>query len=388
MQHHIRHYFRITLLVLSAFACGTNDSWKTEFNALQKEIAPDRRVAIFEYDELENNQIVFKTNLEAGKGVLEKLIQKKELNASIEYLPSDDFSIQSFGIVSLSVANMRGKPAESAELTTQAIMGTVLKLYERKRGWIRVQTPDMYIGWMDNLSIYKVDETEVNEWINSDKVVFFDNYGLMLETPNENAASVTDLTAGNLLRKISESRNYVKVATPDGREGFLPKKSIKSIAEWKNTPNPTAQDLLTTAKRLKGVPYLWGGTSFKGVDCSGFTKMTFLMHGIQLPRDASQQVHVGEAVEVDTTFANAQPGDLLFFGSKATDTKAERVVHVGIYMGDGFMIHSSGRVRIESLKRGEPTFNEYRLKSFLRAKRMLTKIDSDGIPHIKNLNLY
>jgi cell wall-associated NlpC family hydrolase len=90
-----------------------------------------------------------------------------------------------------------------------------------------------------------------------------------------------------------------------------------------------------------------------------------------LPRDASQQVHTGVEVETDTTFSNLLPGDLLFFGRKATADKPEKITHVAIYQGDGAIIHASGQVREESLRRGDSTFTEYRLTSFVRAKRML-----------------
>lgn len=389
MLKHLKLFYLLPISFLFVQFCTATTDWKTSFDSLKKEWVPDTRVAIFEYVENpENESILFKTSKSEAVPAIQAFIKSNQLNAKVSLLPISDLAKTRFGIVILSVANMRKTPSESAELTTQSIMGSVVNVFERKGGWARVQTPDSYIGWMDTASLLFVDESGIKDWINSEKVVYTDNYGLLSESKKNDSFPVSDLTAGNLLKLISTDKKWLQVATPDGRQGFVLAKSTESLTDWKNEPVPSAAQLLNTAKRFSGVPYLWGGTSFKGVDCSGFTKMTFFMHGIQLPRDASQQVHVGEAVETDTTFKNVKPGDLLFFGNKATETKPERVVHVGIYMGDGKMIHSSGRVHIESLRRGEPDFNEYRLKSFLRAKRVLTKVDSDGISSVKKLAVY
>src|SRR5690606_14413521 len=102
-----------------------------------------------------------------------------------------------------------------------------------------------------------------------------------------------------------------------------PVKAAQNYKQWVSRPNPDAAQILTTAKTLIGTPYLWGGTSMKGVDCSGFTKTCFFLNGIILPRDASQQALIGEAVDIyegDTvnlakSLKNLQAGDLLFFAA-------------------------------------------------------------------------
>ena len=95
-----------------------------------------------------------------------------------------------------------------------------------------------------------------------------------------------------------------------------------------------ADALVETSKTLMGVPYLWGGTSTKGVDCSGFTKTIYYLNGMVIPRDASQQVHTGKLIDSVTNFDALEKGDLLFFGRKATDTGTEKVVHVGMWIGN------------------------------------------------------
>jgi cell wall-associated NlpC family hydrolase len=121
---------------------------------------------------------------------------------------------------------------------------------------------------------------------------------------------------------------------------------------------------------------LWGGTSGKGVDCSGFVKLVFYARGIILARDASQQARYGEAVDF-TNRNNLQPGDLLFFGRTA-----QRITHVGIYLGNGDFIHSSGRVHISSIDPSDPKYAPDR--NNVAARRILNSINNEGIVRVKD----
>ena len=132
----------------------------------------------------------------------------------------------------------------------------------------------------------------------------------------------------------------------------------------------TPETILATARRFFGVPYFWGGTSAKGMDCSGFTKTVFFLNGVLLPRDASQQVFVGEPVDT-TGGIDLRPGDLLFFGFRATAERKERVTHVGISLGGKRFIHASTDVRVNSLAPADTDYSQHREQMFLRARRII-----------------
>lgn len=145
--------------------------------------------------------------------------------------------------------------------------------------------------------------------------------------------------------------------------------------KWRARLKQDAADIIRTAHTLMGVPYLWAGTSSKGVDCSGFVRTVLFMHDIIIPRDASQQACVGETIDISPDFSNLQPGDLIFFGRKATPERKERVVHVGMYIGNKRFIHSQGDVHISSFDPADELFDEFNLGRLLFATRIIPSIN-------------
>ncbi|WP_290662033.1 C40 family peptidase [Ignavibacterium sp.] len=361
---------------------------------VKEKFAPDKRVAVFNIEvEQPEKKIVIKgeTNLHEAKQELIRTLDGEAIKYEdkIEVLPSKELGDKIYGVINLSVSNVRTNPDHPAELSTQSLLGTPIKVLKKGQwGFFLVQTPDGYISWLDDDGFQMMNETEWNEWKQSQKIIYTNEFGWAYEKPDKSSQHISDLVAGNLLKILNEEKDFYFVEFPDNRTAYVLKSESEKFDQWYSSLNPSGESILSTAYRFMGVPYLWGGTSSKGMDCSGFTKTVYFLNGIILPRDASQQVHTGELVDTKNGWENLQAGDLLFFGSKADGERKERITHVAIYIGDGDFIHAAGRVRINSFNKAKPYYSEYRDNAFIRAKRILTSVGKNGIEKIMDNEFY
>ncbi|WP_162053350.1 C40 family peptidase [Pontibacter pamirensis] len=369
--------------LISCAACSTTlqtsapeaGALQPHVDAVRQQYAPDKRVALFQVEQ-HGSVLRGETNMPEAKEALLKQLQVANLPYvdSIQVLPEAELGGEHQAVVTISVANLRSQPKHSAELATQATMGTPLQVWKKDGSWYLVQTPDKYLAWVDEGGITLMNSSSFNNWQDGSKLLYTNPYGFAYATPDAAGATVSDLVYGDVMLLEEQAQDFYKVAFPDGRIGYVPVSSAIRYKDWVSSRQPTEENLVQTSKGLLGLPYLWGGTSFKGVDCSGFTKTVYFMNGLVLPRDASQQVHLGELVDTSEGWENMRPGDLLFFGVPAKDGKAERVVHVGMWIGgDQEFIHSSGKVRVSSMNPASQNFEESELKRFLRAKRVSPK---------------
>jgi cell wall-associated NlpC family hydrolase len=388
----------ISLLAIAS-ACrsgkeiASREKIKTTVATIKKEYAPDKRVAIFKVEPTSKKGAVIlkgETNLPDAKSKLLAQLQAQNISFqdSIQVLPASLLGDKTYGVVSISVANIRSEPEHSAELATQATLGTPLKILNKVSYWYQVQTPDNYISWVDEGGIQLMNKSQFDAWQNAEKLIYLDLYGFSYTEPKADVQSVSDLVSGNVLLLKGESNGFYKIAYPDGREAYIPTSTAKPYSDWVASLHISEESLVSTAKQLMGIPYLWGGTSLKGVDCSGFTKTVFFLNGLVLPRDASQQVHTGDEIDTSNGFSELKPGDLLFFGRPATATTAEKVIHVGMWIGNNEFIHSSGKVRINSLDKKAANFYESTTNRFLRAKRILNTNNSGDILKLQSAKVY
>lgn len=351
---------------------------------LKANYAPDKRVALWSLN-FENDSLKGETNLPEAYQELMAELEKREIIFidAVKKLPDSALGEQTKALVTISVVNIRSQPKHSAELATQALMGTPLNVLKEDDGWFLVQTPDQYLAWVDRAGIQLMTEDELESWYRAPKLVFTDLVGYVWKTA-EGKEMVSDLVAGDLLTIENESSSHYFISLPDKRKGWVSKSQSQLWENWIATRNTNPETLINTAKLMMGTPYLWGGTSIKGMDCSGFTKTIFYLNGQIIPRDASQQINEGELIDVDKNWEKLQVGDLLFFGEKATEEKKERVVHVGMWIGNGEFIHSRGLVRISSFDPENPNYDEYEFNRYLRTKRIVN-VPSENILSVANL---
>jgi len=343
--------------------------------AVKQEYAPDKRVALFDVEAIQSKDTYIlkgESNLPDAVNALKEKLNSEGVvfSDSIQLLPAANVEGKINGLIKISVANLRGEGKHSAELVTQATLGTPVKIFKTNDGWSLIQTPEGYISWVDNGGVIGLTDAEFSKWKSADKIIYLNPYGKSYESADAKSQAVSDLVAGNILELLSDKNGFYEVKYPDGQKAFVDKADATPYLDWVASVDQSGEDLVATAKKLMGLPYLWGGTSPKGVDCSGFTKTVYFLNGLIIPRDASQQVHTGKLIDSTKNFKNLIPGDLLFFGRKATDSTSERVIHVGMWIGDQKFIHSMGNVHISTMDSTNADFDEYNYNRYLRTKRI------------------
>lgn len=300
-------------------------------------------------------------------------------------------------VVETSTCYMRLQPDYESALETQELMGTIVEIVSEDGYWREIVSPQPYKAWTTEKTLIEMTPEQLKEYEEAPKYIFTAQHGHVCTTPtNSNPDIICDLVGGDVMRvapKVKGSPSpsgkhgrWVEVMLPSGRRGWVLKENVRMLGERTDIRmGDTAEGLVSAEKMeaviraayaLQGVPYLWGGMSSKGVDCSGLVRICFLMNDIMLPRNASQQIKCGKEIEVPrkdtegvkeaqvkesydaekarTAIRNLGRGDLIFFGN----TETGKITHVGIYLGGGEFIHASHLVRVNSLIPGSENYYE------------------------------
>ena len=281
-----------------------------------------------------------------------------------------------YAVVNVSVCSMRGEGRFTSGMTTQALLGMPVKVLQYT-DWYQIQTPDDYIGWVHRMVVVPMSEQKYDEWNRAEKIVVTAHYGFTYEQPDEHVQTVSDVVAGNRLKWEGSKGHFYRVSYPDGRLAYISKSIAKPETTWRSELKTDVQSIIRTAYTMMGIPYLWAGTSSKGVDCSGLVRTVLFMHDIIIPRDASQQACVGQRVDIAPDFSNVEPGDLVFFGRKATVAQKENVSHVGIYLGNRKFIHALGDVHVSSFNPEDKEYDAFNAGRLLYAVRFLPYINKE-----------
>jgi gamma-D-glutamyl-L-lysine dipeptidyl-peptidase len=385
----------LTLFILVCFGLSLpgckssreiNISSNTEIDSIASRYLPDQRMGIWNIHLKKGRDgmqiLAGETTIPEAKAALTNTLSKHINNFidSVIVLPDTSVNKKYMGLATLSVINIRKHPQQSAELVSQALLGTPVMILKSENYWFLIQTPDNYIGWVEEASVVPLTITEFKKWKHSDRVISLVSSGWIYATPYQKEV-VGDFVSGCILVKAGEEHGFTRVSLPDGRSGYIESKAVTDFNSWKAGVKCTGDSIVRCAAKFMGLPYLWGGSSSKGVDCSGLSKTVYFLNGLILFRDASQQALHGLNVDITPGYKNLRPGDLLFFGSMK-DSKPH-VTHVAVYKGDTEFIHSSGRVMISSLDSSRSNYSGFRKSSLLSAKRILG-IDND--PGIVSVN--
>jgi len=223
-----------------------------------------------------------------------------------------------YGICNLSIVPLRKEATDTSELVSQVLYGDIFKILEQRKNWSKIRLAfDSYEGWIDNKQYLETTEDQYKLLNNEAPKICID----LVEFIEDNNKQLHPIVLGSTVNGLSILNH-----THDG-----------NIVEGKTAK----ENLVQTAFLYLNAPYLWGGKTPFGIDCSGFTQMVYKLNGYKLLRDASQQATQGEALSF---IEESEAGDLAFF-----DNSEGIITHVGIIMKDNYIIHAHGKVRIDRL---------------------------------------
>jgi len=227
-----------------------------------------------------------------------------------------------YGISILSIVPVRLEPNNRSEMTTQLIFGEHFKILESIKKWSKIQIAhDKYVGWISNNQIQEINFEEYEKLDKEIPTLSTDILDIIQSDFNQ------PIVIGSVLPTFKSDHalinNKMYKFTGNTTQGFTQKKH-----------------LINNAMVFLNAPYLWGGRTPFGIDCSGFTQIIYRLQGIKIPRDAYQQINLGQEINLD----NYEEGDLAFF-----ENKSGKITHVGLILENNKIIHASGQVRIDKL---------------------------------------
>lgn len=234
-----------------------------------------------------------------------------------------------YGISSLSIIPVRREPSEKSEMVTQVLFGEHFECFEQMLGWTRIKMAyDGYEGWVDTKMITPLSKRSLQKIERNAHAITADIITIVPVNEEQNLMLVAGSTLPVWRPYLKKFSLYTQVYQAPGEVFYGKVKNPREI-------------VIRQALKYFNAPYLWGGRSPFGIDCSGLTQMIYKMIGIKLPRDASQQVKIGTPLSF---VEEAQPGDLAFF-----DDEEGNIVHVGIIWTRNKIIHASGKVRVDNV---------------------------------------
>lgn len=329
---------------------------------------PDVRSGVFDVAGAEEDGAIVlagrTTHAEAMERLLERVRRRyprRELVDRVTRLPDAALGPTTSALVRAAVAPVYAEPRLPAPQISQVVLGMRVDVLSRSGAWVNIRGEDGYIGWVHDGYLLIGEPGWASSWERAEGGEPVVSLGAELVDEDGRALMRLPWSA----RLLRHSSAYL---LPDGRAGQVEAGEVVDVDRLSDRFPPRGESIARTARRWIGAPYLWGGITQLGVDCSGFAQAVMWMHGIALPRDSDLQARIGSPVEYDDALAQLRAGDLLFFAEAG-----ERVTHVAISAGEGAIIHSAlgnGGVAPNDLN-GDLPFEQHLRSILVRAQRLL-----------------
>jgi gamma-D-glutamyl-L-lysine dipeptidyl-peptidase len=312
---------------------------------------------------------VFDVRANMGEGVTLTgcVLTEEQHRAALDVLPAapteDHIAVlltdnPPWALVKRSVSDVRRVPDGLGEQITQLLMGESVRVLDTHGTWSLVRAErDGYLGWTRTAALQICDRKIVRAYHKSANVLVQAGLARSFDRASAKAQLVGALPFGATLPLVESKRGWAALYLPDDRVWWVKETDLLPLAD---RPRPNAVGIAFTLDRIKsfvGIPYLWGGRSPYGYDCSGLAQTCWAFMGVHIPRDADQQFRAGKIVK-----GKPRPGDLLFFGgddSNLSEVRHQRITHVAISLGGDDLIHANGgswNIAINSLQPASPIY--------------------------------
>jgi cell wall-associated NlpC family hydrolase len=313
---------------------------------LRQRHVPDRRLGVWEVELAGEADAPAITGAVTEPGALEELralASEAGVLAAVELLPAAGGELQA--IAHRSLAHLRAEPRHAAELVSQMILGEEALVLRARGEWLQVQTGDRYVAWVHHRSIVRRHVGDLASFRTrlferlppAGRFVVTARGARAVAEPAPYASPVADLVQGAIVETGETRGRFLEIRFADGVSGWVSRSDTVPADRLAQRFTPSGRAIVEHAAQFLGLPYLWGGTSEKGFDCSGFVQRLFGLHGVWLPRDSDQQASRGEPIDPGSDWSGIADGDLAFFA----EAGAGRATHVGILAQGGRLLHAS-----------------------------------------------